>query len=163
MVQHVNCQLIFYSNTWRFHEHSEEFMWIYGCSLLMGAHACSGAHGCPWVFMRVFHFFGCHPFSLLSGFPCSKRKIKVSFREVRARFLGIKWHTCWFGWWFCLMRCYLAAKPVPWWPDGNPWVLGQLGLDGYLFLKINLGLENPKSLAHPGFEGFFEINLNVGQ
>ena len=46
---------------------------------------------CPWVFMRVFHFFGCHPFSLLSGFPCPKRKIKVIFSEVRERFLGIKW------------------------------------------------------------------------
>ena len=46
------------------------------------------AHGCSCVF---FIFFGCHPFSLLSGFPCPKRKIKVIFSEVRARFLGIKW------------------------------------------------------------------------
>jgi hypothetical protein len=123
---------------------------------LRGVHVNSRvliAHGCSCVF---FIFFGCHPFSLLSGFPCPKRKIKVIYREVRARFLGIKWHTCWFGWWFSLMHCYLAAKPVPWWPDGNPRVLGQLGLDGYLFIfNINLGPENPKSLANPGFECFF--------
>ena len=49
---------------------------------LRGVHVNSRvliAHGCSCVF---FIFFGCHPFSLLSGFPCPKRK-KVIFREVR--------------------------------------------------------------------------------
>ena len=58
---------------------------------LRGVHVNSRvliAHGCSCVF---FIFFGCHLFSLRSGFPCPKRKIKVFFREVRARFLGIKW------------------------------------------------------------------------
>ena len=58
---------------------------------LRGVHVNSRvliAHGCSCVF---FIFFGCHPFSLLSGFPCPKRKIKVIFREVRARFWGINW------------------------------------------------------------------------
>ena len=59
---------------------------------LRGVHVNSRvliAHGCSCVFF-IF-FFGCHPFGLLSGFPCPKRKIKVIFGEVRARFLGIKW------------------------------------------------------------------------
>ena len=75
IVQNLTCQL---HRLWN----SEEFMWIRGCSLLMGVHVC---------FYVFFIFFGCHLFSLRSGFPCPKRKIKVFFREVRARFLGIKW------------------------------------------------------------------------
>ena len=87
------------------------------------------AHGCSCVF---FILFGCHLFSLRSGFPCPKRKIKVFFREVRARFFGYKMaaprranptkktslDTCWFGWWVLshalLFGCKTCALVTRW-------------------------------------------------
>ena len=57
---------------------------------------------------------------------------------------------------FCLMRCYLAANLCLGDQMEIPEFLVSLdSMVTFVFLKINLGLENPKLLANLGFEGHF--------
>ena len=149
IVQNPTCQL---HRLWN----SEEFMWIRGCSLLMGAHVC-------------FSFFSAATHLAYSvGFHAQKEKSKYFFGEVRARFLGIKWlpprranptkktsvlliwlvvlsHALLFG----CKTCALVTR----WKSLSSWSAWTRWL--FVFFKINLGLEKPKSLANPGFEGHF--------
>ena len=143
---------------------------------LRGVHVNSRvliAHGCSCVF---FIFFRLPPIWLTQWVSVPKKKNQSNFWWGSRAIFGYKMaaprranptkktslDTCWFGWWFCLMRCYLAAKPVSWWPDGSPWVLGQLGLD--CFFKDKFGAREPQIIGKPWlWRAFFEINLNVGQ
>ena len=137
---------------------------------LRGVHVNSRvliAHGCSCVF---FIFFGCHLFSLRSGFPCPKRKIKGYFSWGSRAFFGYKMaaprranptkktslDSCWFGWFF--VSC--AASWLQNLCLGDQIEIPEflVSLDSMViccFFKINLGLENPKSLANLGFEGHF--------